>query len=289
MPEVDYELYKLITVSGADATQFLQGQLTQDVNLLAGKKSLAAACCSPQGRVITTVRLIPLDENIGMILPVEMSEPVVALFSKYRMRSDVQFEISGNDWSEIAIIQDADALTLRSAALLPEPNDTIIKKGIFAFRYASTEPFVELFGKKSALERVRTDFNAPLERKDWDGALIRAGVPMISDENSEKYTPHMLNLDKLGAISFDKGCYTGQEVVARTEHLGSSKRRLMRYRCEAKSIEVGDGLMDGDRSVGKVVNVSGEDLLAVTPVAVHEKALVLGGEVAEPVGLPYVL
>jgi hypothetical protein len=99
----------------------------------------------------------------------------------------------------------------------------------------------------------------------------------------------MLNLDRLVAISFDKGCYTGQEVVARTEHLGSSKRRLMHYRCAAQSIGIGDSLEDGDRQVGKVVNVSGEDLLAVTPVAVHEKALLLGGEVAEPVGLPYPL
>ena len=224
-----------------------------------------------------------------MILPAEMSEPVVALFSKYRMRSAVQFEISGNDWAETAIIHDADALTLQAAGLLPEPNDTIVKDGIFAFRYATTAPFVELFGKESALASVRADVNVPPERKDWDSALIRAGVPMIRDENSEKYTPHMLNLDKLGAISFDKGCYTGQEVVARTEHLGNSKRRLMHYRCAAKSIEVGDGLMDGDRSVGKVVNVSGQDLLAVTPVALHEKTLVLGGKVAEPVGLPFVL
>jgi len=61
----------------------------------------------------------------------------------------------------------------------------------------------------------------------------------------------------------------------------------MRYRCAAQSIRIGDSLEDGDRPVGKVVNVSGEDLLAVTPVAVHEKTLTLGGEVAEPVGLPY--
>ncbi len=288
MPEVDRDLYKLITVSGSDAAKFLQGQLTQDVTLLAGKQGLPAACCNPRGRVITTMRLIPLNENIGMILPADMSEPVVELFSKYRMRSDVHFEISADDWSGMAIIQDTDALMLQSAQLLPERNDIIIRNGIFAFRYASTEPFVELFGEKSALESLRTDCNAPLERDAWYGALIRAGVPMISGENSEKHTPHMLNLDKLGAISFDKGCYTGQEVVARTEHLGSSKRRLMRYRCEAKSIEVGDGLMDGDRPVGKVVNVSGQDLLAVTPVEVHEKALMLGGEVAEPAGLPYV-
>ena len=289
MPEVDCELYKLITVSGADAVDFLQGQLTQDVALLAAKQSMPAACCNPQGRVITTVRLISLGATIGMVLPLEMAEPMVALFSKYRMRSDVSFDISGDDWAEIAIIQDRDALLLQSVGLLPEGNETIIKSGIFAVRYAATESFVELFGEKHSLASLQSGFNAPLERDAWYGALIRTGVPVISGENSEKFTPHMLNLDRLGAISFDKGCYTGQEVVARTENLGSSKRRLMRYRCDASSIAVGDSLLDGDRPVGKVVNVSGQDLLAVTPVALHESALVLGGEGAEPVGLPYML
>ncbi|RLA27014.1 MAG: hypothetical protein DRR11_18620 [Gammaproteobacteria bacterium] len=289
MPEVDYELYKLITVSGADAAEFLQGQLTQDVNLLAEGQSMPAACCTPQGRVITTCRLISLNASIGMILPAEMAEPVVALFSKYRMRSDVQFDISGDEWEGIAIDRDADAELLQSSGLLPEANGTLVKNGIFAIRHASGDQFVELFGAQIDLQSLRPEFNAPLEKDAWYRALIRAGVPTISGENSEKYTPHMLNLDRLGAISFDKGCYTGQEVVARTEHLGSSKRRLMRYRCAAQSIEVGDSLEDGERQVGKVVNVSGEDLLAVTPVAVHEKALMLGGEVAEPVGLVYEL
>jgi len=289
MPEVDYELYKLITVSGADAAEFLQGQLTQDVSLLAGRQSMRAACCTPQGRVIATVRLISLNASIGMILPAEMAEPVVALFSKYRMRSAVKFELSGDEWEGMAIDQDADAVLLQSSGLFPEADGTIIRSGIIAVRHASDDPFVELFGTKIDLERFDPEFNAPLEQDAWYRALIRAGVPTISGENSEKYTPHMLNLDRLGAISFDKGCYTGQEVVARTEHLGSSKRRLMRYRCNAKSVAVGDSLVDGERQVGKVVNVSGEDLLAVTPVTMHGKALLLGGEVAEPVGLPYQL
>ncbi len=287
MPEVDYELYKLITVSGADTVQFLQGQLTQDVALLTDKRSMPAACCNPQGRVITTMRLVSLGADTGLILLPEMVEPVIALFSKYRMRSDVKFDRSGDEWAQFALEKDADLALLQSTGHLPDANDSVMKDDILSARYASSGRFVELFGRKNALESRRLQFDAPLANDAWQGALIRAGVAVISGANSEKYTPHMLNLDRLGAISFDKGCYTGQEVVARTEHLGSSKRRLMRYRCAANSIEVGDGLMDEDRQVGKVVNVSGEDLLAVTPVAVHDKALQLGGEVAEPVGLPY--
>jgi folate-binding Fe-S cluster repair protein YgfZ len=97
----------------------------------------------------------------------------------------------------------------------------------------------------------------------------------------------MLNLDRLGAISFSKGCYTGQEVVARTEHLGVSKRRLMRYQTESDSVAVGDKLTDDGRNIGEVVNVMGHDLLAVTPVALHEKALTINDQVATPIGLPY--
>jgi folate-binding Fe-S cluster repair protein YgfZ len=92
----------------------------------------------------------------------------------------------------------------------------------------------------------------------------------------------MLNLDRLGAISFDKGCYTGQEVVARTENLGESKRRLMRYRYEAPDVAIGDKLSDGERDVGTVVNVQGTKLLAVTPVASHDRALTINGVTATP-------
>jgi folate-binding protein YgfZ len=257
MPEVDCELYKLITVSGADAAGFLQGQLTQDVALLAGMPCLLAACCNPQGRVITTMRLVSQEESIGMILPGEMAEPIMMLLSKYRMRSKVQFAVSGDDWANIAIAENADLQLLQSAGLLPDANDAIYAQGILSVRHGSKDPFVELFAAKNALARLNLDFNAPLADDSWRSALICAGIALISDENSEKYTPHMLNLDRLGAISFDKGCYTGQEVVARTEHLGSSKRRLMRYRCAAKSIKVGDSLDDGDRQVGKVVKWEG--------------------------------
>ena len=99
----------------------------------------------------------------------------------------------------------------------------------------------------------------------------------------------MLNLDKLGAINFTKGCYTGQEVVARTEHLGKSKRRLMRYEADKDGIDVGDKLSDGERQVGEVVNVVGCDLLAVAPVDLHDHTLIVGESTVVPQGLPYEL
>jgi len=117
--------------------------------------------------------------------------------------------------------------------------------------------------------------------------LIRAGIVTIDADNSEKYTPHMLSLDLAGAVSFDKGCYTGQEIVARTENLGHSRRRLMRYECDSNVPAVADELFDGNHAVGNVVNASGHDVLAVTPTELHGQALTLNGEAARPASLPW--
>ena len=120
-------------------------------------------------------------------------------------------------------------------------------------------------------------------------ALIKAGIPQIDARNTEVFTPHMLNLDKLDAISFTKGCYTGQEIVARTEHRGKSKRRMMRYIANHDGIKVGADVSDGERNIGSVVNVIGRDLLAVTPLDRHDQALRVGEVQIEPQRLPYSL
>ena len=145
-----------------------------------------------------------------------------------------------------------------------------------------------MYRLRSKVDLSQTDNVPDLEVIVHDpAALIEAGIPVIDDTNTEAFTPHMLNLDKLGAISFEKGCYTGQEVVARTEHLGKSKRRMMRYKADTEGVSVGDKLSNGDRNVGEVVNVDGRALLAVTPVELHDRKLSCGEIELTPQGLPY--
>ena len=227
MPEDSNELYKLITVSGPEAVSFLQGQLTQDLRRLDREKHLLAAWCNPKGRVIVVLRVIALDDAIGLLVPADMAERVVQRLTLYRLRAKVEFAI-GDDWQALVEPQEADP-----------------------------------------------------------AALVRAGIATIDGSNTEAHTPHMLNLDKLDAISFSKGCYTGQEVVARTEHLGKSKRRLMRYAWDGHAVNVGDKVADGERNVGEVVNVAGSELLAVTPVDLHDATLTVDGVTLTPLGLPY--
>jgi len=230
MPEVAIELYRLIKLSGPDATNFLQGQLTQDVTQLPVAGPLLAAWCNPKGRVIAVVRLLELEDALGLVVPDALAQRILERLLMYRLRAKVEISLTDDD---------IDA-------------------------------------------RLGKDLTDP-------AALIRAGVPFIDAGQSEAFTPHMLNLDKLGAISFSKGCYTGQEVVARTEHLGQSRRRLMRYEASADGLRPGDKVTDGEQSVGEVVSVAGRALLAVTPIALHARPLRVGDVIVTPQGLPYAL
>lgn len=279
----DLDLYELIQIRGDDAEEFLQGQLTQDVTALKTASSLPAAWCNAKGRVVTLLRLLALQDSIGLVVPNSLVEAVMQRLTLYRLRSDVSFERPQEEWTSMAISEPDDLAQLDAAGLLPAANTACSGHGLIAVDYSAADRFVEIFGFKEAVAEAGLAFDSTLSDEEHAAMKMRAGIAEITSANTEKYTPHMLNLDRIGAISFDKGCYTGQEVVARTEHLGHSKRRLKRYRCDASDIAIGDKLSDGERDVGTVVNVSDGDLLAVTPVAIHEQALTINGASATPV------
>ena len=277
-------MYGLIQIRGNDAEEFLQGQLTQDVAALGTANSLPAAWCNAKGRVITLLRLLALPDSIGLVLPISFVDAVVQRLTLYRLRSDVSIEATTEEWAGVAV-SEADAFErLDAAGLLPDANAVRAGHGLITVDYSVADRFVEIFGTSAAFGKAGLKFDSVLSDEERTAMKIRAGFAEITPANTEKYTPHMLNLDRIGAISFDKGCYTGQEVVARTENLGHSKRRLMHYRCDGPDIAIGDKVSDGERDVGNVVNVSGENLLAVTPVAMHEQPLTINGATATPVG-----
>jgi hypothetical protein len=278
------EIYRLVRVSGSDAGEFLQGQLTQDMARVAQTGSLPAAWCNPKGRVITVIRVLMIDGGYGLVLPASMAESVCERLAVYRMRADVSLDIAESDWDFLVINAAVDLDRLEKLGLRPEQkmNACRIDHGLIAVNIGIEENCVELMGFNSDLEKAGITNSAPLD--ELRGAKIRAGIPEILGDSSEKYTPHMLNLDLLGAISFDKGCYTGQEIVARTQNLGSSKRRLMRYRSDA-TLSSGDKLYNGQKYVGDVINVIENDLLAVTSVDAHDKTLSANGVEVTPVAV----
>lgn len=212
--------YSKLVVSGADAFEFLQGQLTIDVQKLGAGETRRAGWCNPKGRVICLLDVSAEDEGFTMTLPTELADDVVKRLTMFRFRSKVDFEL-----------------------------------------------------------QPAGDGGHLLEN-------LRNGVAEVWKAQSEKFTPHMLNLDLIDAVDFDKGCYTGQEIVARTHYRGASKRRCIRFE-SVEPIRPGDKVSDGNRDVGEVLNAIGNDLLAVVPVDIADNDLTVNGTALLHLPLPY--
>jgi len=156
--------------------------------------------------------------------------------------------------------------------------DTVVKRlTMFRFRakvdFAIADASNDLLGIEGSYE-------------DWRLQNLQTGIPEILAAQSEEFTPHMLNLDLLNAVSVEKGCYPGQEIVARTHFRGATKRRLLRFQSLAPVI-VGDKISDGERDVGEVLNAIGNELLAVVPVEKADQPLAIGKNALLHLPLPY--
>ncbi|MEM8816275.1 MAG: hypothetical protein AAGE85_10625 [Pseudomonadota bacterium] len=219
-----------LIISGPDTFEFLQAQLTSDLNNIeADRPPQLSAWCNPKGRVITLFRIRRAKDCWHLALPGALADTVSERLTMYRFRSKVDIERGAATADDLGVAE-------------------------------------------------------PLAETDWRRQLVTAGVPYIDAAQSGLFTPHMLNLDRLGAVHFDKGCYPGQEIVARIHFRGASKRRLRRFSSATPHAD-GDKLQIAGRDVGEVVNAVGNELLAVVPVDGSDFAI--GGEslTAEP--LPY--
>ena len=287
----------VLRIAGPDAPTFLQGQLTNDVRLLADGRTQLAALNTPQGRVVALLRLRQREDFIHALLPAELLEPVSALLRRFVLRSRVQLQIAAElqvGWIEnrdvSASIDDDARNATRATSHMPDT----AAAGVVAFDYA---PGRQVFaatpdGWRSITGAVPMQAH-PRAQNEWLALDIADGLPQVFAVTSGAFVPQMLNLDLLDAISFSKGCYTGQEIVARTQHLGRIKRRLLRYRL-ASGPEPAPlaGLYRDTAKVAEVVMSAGRsdgvELLAVTNLDALGAAIrTEDGRYAEPVELPY--
>ena len=162
---------------------------------------------------------------------------------------------------------------------LPDTMSAAVKQRLETFRFRARFSIDTEAATADDLDIV----GGPTEA-EWRSRLVADGIPMLEAEQAERFTPHMLNLDLIGAVSFDKGCYPGQEVVARTHYRGTTKRRMKRFFSTA-SIRPGDKLKANGRDAGEVVNVAGGEFLAVVPLNTEHFSIT--GETVEVLPLPY--
>ena len=224
----------VLKVTGADALNFLQGQLSNDIHL-ADKHWQLSAYCNPKGRVLTLFSLWRTDDTVFLILDKGISEAIVKRLRMYVMRSKVTFEVCD---------------TANCVAILSDLEETASGMGELQI----TDDYAQLGYGKSVL---RVSFGDKPDLKSgtaWSQYLIDSGIPEVSTQTSELFVPQMINLDVLNAINFKKGCYTGQEIIARMHYLGKLKQRMYLLNisnAESSKVLLEDTLITGSKLISK--------------------------------------
>lgn len=267
----------LLKISGADASAFLQGQVTNDIKLLHSHQAHFTGYCNPKGRLIALFFAWADIENIYLQMPKALVEPIAKRLKMYVMRSKVEIQ----DASETLVkfgLNGTRTVKLLSALFdtLPQQdyvstthqNTTIIRLPSAQAEQSRFEIITDITRAKT-IWQVLSQQAQPTNASVWDWLEIQAGIPDVTLATQEEFVPQMLNLDLIGGINFKKGCYTGQEIVARTHYLGSIKRRTHLAHIQAENaINAGDNIQNSaGETVGKIVRSApspngGYDVLA---------------------------
>jgi len=247
----------VLRFSGADASSFLQGQVSNDTRLLAERRSLSCAYSSPQGRVLALLQLLPHSSGIIAILPRELVSPTLEALRRFVLRSKVTLEDASEQLSVVG--QHGTHGLERAGIIAAQPNHEYAEThdiGVCAVNHDPGRYWVVGAGERMAEHGLTGDIlHAAQIEQDWRLADIRAGLPQIYLATRETFVAQMLNLDLVDGISFTKGCYTGQEIIARTQHLGRIKRRLYRLQLPRGDWSIGQSLRLTDGRSGRLTEV----------------------------------
>jgi tRNA-modifying protein YgfZ len=231
------------------------GKVTCNVFDVNEKQSSLGAICNPKGRVITTFLLVKANDGFLMILPKELLADVKARLQKYVLRSAVTLTDSSESLCLLGLTQSSEQAFLASYA---QDSAVTVSFNHRNLLIADVEKAMALW------DQYLAQGYQPSSSSRWITNDILAGIPWLSAASSEQFIPQMLNLDKLGGISLTKGCYTGQEIVARTHYLGKAKRALYVAECQTASPEAHASIVDAsEQLVGNVVCVQADKMLIV--------------------------
>jgi hypothetical protein len=280
----------IIEIRGTDAQRFLQAQLGIDVMTLSGNRAPLGGWHNPRGRLRALLRIVRLDSSWLLLLPRSQQANILNKLAMYVLRADVQ--LNGSTQLRVAaLLGDASAWLAKYCPGLEAEASAIASAGDASCIRLGAQLY-QLVGTQDALTALTNDLETGTE-DEFGLAEIEMGVPSVEAAVAEQYLPQMLNLDLLGAMSFNKGCYPGQEVVARTHNLGSVKRRMRRFAASAGiHVIVGENIESQDGAVvGNVLSAAqdGErtQLLAVVRLEALGAPLLVRGAPLQELPLPY--
>ena len=294
----------LLTLTGTEVLSFLQGQVTNDVYPAEHGTPVLGAHLTPKGRVIGELLLFPFEDGFALDLPGDLAPTLTKRLTMFILHADVRLIDASSDWVRLGVAgegaREAAAQAVGTQSLVPE-GVTRGERGT-AVPLSGPEPaFMVVVPPESAREAwtAAAATARGVGKHGWELARIRAGVPDLGPATTETFIPQETNLEPLGGISYTKGCYTGQEVVARTKHLGRLKRRLYRVIADTPLTPGQAVYAEGaDKTQGRIVRAAprpqgGSEALAVLRIETVEGGTPLvpeGGQAALRIeSLPYPL
>ena len=300
--------YKLLAVTGKDAEHFMQGQFTNDVKAVDETHSQLSAWCSAKGRIAMNFRLFKRQDTYYLLLPPDNFTAMLKRLRMYVLRADVQITDVSTSHACIAVMGTDRAAMLNNTLSIPELDSVDSVDNDKAYSVLRLAAGHLIIGESSVLETVWTSLSSastPVGFSLWALAEIHAGVPQILTPTLESFVPQMVNFDVLNGVNFKKGCYTGQEIVARMHYLGKLKKRMYLARLagdaqtDNQMPQAGDNVYTDEtgQSIGQIVNIvlhpDGDyRCLVVLQIARVDKGAVLywaeqGGAVIHTLDLPY--
>ena len=290
----------VLRFEGPDAQAFLQGQLTNNLDALSATRSQFSGYCTPKGRLLASFLLWQNSGAYYMMLPRPLCEPLRKRLSMYILRSKVK---AADVSDELTLFGVEGSVPAGIAAALPATqHDVAHQDGATLIHLPVARYLLAVAPAKAVRVDASLAAQAPVSPSTlWDTLDIEAGIPGVWPATQEQFVPQTVNFDLIGAVSFDKGCYPGQEIVARTHYLGKLKQRMVRARiATGESPAPGDKLFSapfGPQASGMIVSASaaaqaGEhDVLAVVQTSALENEAVHWQSPAGPVlrmtPLPY--
>lgn len=237
---VDLNHLDLLAVRGEDSGKFLQGQLSCDIDSISEQQSCLGASCDNKGRVLSSFRLLKIDDVYYLHMQRGVGSSTKENLDKFIVFYQAKVEVAQNDFFRLGFVgPETPAILTKLFPEMPSvPNQLVNHQGNHLLLVSSKTLRFELWiaagNTEKALAALGTELSEA-EISDWELLDIEDGIYDVGPDDIGLYTPQLLNYDISGAVSFTKGCYTGQEIVARMHYLGSAKKRLYHIRIESDS------------------------------------------------------
>jgi len=294
----------VLAVQGADAAEFLHGQLSSDIKALRPGHAQYSSYNSPKGRMLATlVVLRTADDAFRILLAADLAESVRKRLAMFVLRSKVSVANAGGEVFRAGVGGPGAAAAVTGAlGSAPPAFSAVERDGVVALALPDGR-FVVLapLDRAPTLRSALAAHAGTADESSWQWLAIHAGVPTVTAATTDQFVAQTANWDLLGGVNFQKGCYPGQEIVARTQYLGRLKERLYAFHVDGPPPPAGTRLYAepfGDQPCGTVVNAAqspggGSDLLAVVQIAAVDGGSVRlrerGGPALEPQPLPYAI